>query len=163
MRKTLIGLVAALVVLTGAAVAFAQTSGDETTTTTTEGTDEQPRVDRKLDFLSDVLDGLVAGGTITQAQATAILEAVEAEAEARIAEREAVREQIGGFLEDGVITAEEIAQLPEEHPFRDPDGPASELLEDGQITAAELFELWPGPGRHHRGGFGSGGSAATDT
>lgn len=98
------------------------------------------------DVLSDVLDELVTAGTITQSQADAIETAVDEKRAELQAEREKLREQMQTFLEDGVITADELAQLPEDHPLRNLD----QYLEDGQLTADELRELRGvgGFGRH---------------
>ena len=49
--------------------------------------------------------------------------------------------QIAEMLEDGVIDAAELAELPEGHPLADPEGPAAEYLDDGQLTEDELAEL----------------------
>ncbi len=49
--------------------------------------------------------------------------------------------RLGGLLEDGVIDAAEIAALPDDHPLKDPNGPAAEYLDDGQLTADELSQL----------------------
>ncbi len=115
-------------------------------------------------LLSDVLAELVTAGTITQAQSDAIVEALttnaderRAEFEAQRAEMEAMFTQIKGFLEDGVISADEIAQLPADNPFTN----LSDILADGQITQDELQSIRPfgghffdGPGRGHHGSRG---------
>ena len=49
--------------------------------------------------------------------------------------------QIAEMLEDGVIDATELAELPEGHPLADPQGPAADYLDDGQLTEDELAEL----------------------
>jgi hypothetical protein len=49
--------------------------------------------------------------------------------------------QIAEMLEDGVIDAAELAELPEGHPLADPDGPAADYLDDGELTADELAEI----------------------
>ncbi len=49
--------------------------------------------------------------------------------------------RIGALLDDGVIDADELAELPEGHPLTDPDGPAADYLDDGQLTVEELREL----------------------
>jgi polyhydroxyalkanoate synthesis regulator phasin len=120
-------------------------------------------LERATTWLQEVLDDLVGQGVINEDQSQAILGAVDqrieqrqAEISERHAQMEQTREQIRGFLEDGVITAEELAQLPAEHPLRNLDS----VLEDGQITLEELRELggWAGrgPGRGH-GGWGRHG------
>jgi len=60
----------------------------------------------------------------------------------------AVRQQIREFLKDGVITADELAQLPADNPLRNLD----KLLDDGKITLDELRQL--GIGRGGKFGFG---------
>lgn len=108
--------------------------------------------------LADVLDDLVAKGTITADQKTAILDALVAEKEARRAARQANREQMQQFLADGVITQEEFNQLPEDSPLRQATG----LMDDGQITLDELRGLGRGLMGGHGGmrglgkGFGHG-------
>lgn len=49
-------------------------------------------------------------------------------------------EVVNGFLDDGVIDSDELAQLPEESVFRDPDGAVAAAVEDGQLTETELRE-----------------------
>ncbi len=102
-------------------------------------------VQRGADFLSEVLSDLVGNGTIDQGQADAITNAVKTKIEDAKAQREANRELIKGFLEDGVITSDELAQLPGDHPFNDPNGPFAEAASDGQLTAAEIREAMPHP------------------
>jgi polyhydroxyalkanoate synthesis regulator phasin len=107
--------------------------------------------------LADVLDDLVAKGTITAAQKTAILDALVAEKQARRAERQAQREQMRTFLADGVITQEEFDQLPADSPLRQAAG----LMDDGKITLDELSGLGRGfmggrGGMHGFGGHGFG-------
>lgn len=112
--------------------------------------------------LTQTLADLVSNGTITQAQSDAITAALTANIDARRAEMEAQRQQmqalwtqIQGFLSDGVITSDEIAQLPADNPFTTLSG----ILDDGQITLEELqsighfggFDDAGGPGRGHHG------------
>lgn len=98
-------------------------------------------------LLEEVLDGLVADGTLTEAQATAVIDAVEAKAAEVREEHPLARHpfrlglRLGALLDDGVITAEELAELPDGHPLADPDGPAAEYLDDGEITADEFRQL----------------------
>ena len=118
-------------------------------------------------LLGDVLAELVTSGVITQEQSDAIIDTLTTRAEARRAEFEAERAQmeemwtqIKGFLEDGVISADEIAQLPADNPFTN----LSDILSDGQITQDELESIGPfggghffgGPGRGHHGPGGHG-------
>jgi polyhydroxyalkanoate synthesis regulator phasin len=114
-------------------------------------------------LLAEVLAELVSSGVLTQEQSDAITEALTAKAEQRRAEFEAERQrlqqmwtQIQEFLEDDVVTSDEIAQLPEDNPF----AKLQDILSDGQITRDELESAAPfggmfferGPGR-----FGPGG------
>ncbi len=69
--------------------------------------------------------------------------------------RQELRDLVEGFLEDEVITAAEIARLPEPHPFN-ADGPFAEALEDGQLTRDEIKELRPHRPGHGSRGFGGG-------
>ena len=111
-------------------------------------------------LLDEVLAELVTDGVITQEQSDAITEALTTKAEERRTELEAEREQlraiweqIQGFLEDGVISADEIAQLPDDNPFSAIEG----ILEDGQVTLEELQSLRPFGGFREGPGFGPGG------
>ena len=111
-------------------------------------------------LLDEVLTELVADGVITHEQSDAITEALTTRAEDRRAEFEAERErlramweQIRGFLEDGVISSDEITQLPEDNPFSAIEG----ILEDGQVTVEELQSLRPFGGFREGPGFGRGG------
>jgi hypothetical protein len=100
------------------------------------------------DLLDQVLADLVEAGTITQAQADAITDAMADELQSR---RAAVQEEMElwqGFIEDGVITQDEVDQLPEDSPFREV---FTSIAEDGQVDLDQLRELRPGfgPGRGH--------------
>jgi hypothetical protein len=102
-------------------------------------------IHRGMELLSVVLTGLVDDGTIDQSQADAVTAAVEDKAEEVRAQRGETRELIRGFLEDGVIAADELAQLPDDHPFNDPDGPFAEAAADGELTIEEIREARPHP------------------
>jgi hypothetical protein len=94
--------------------------------------------------IEEALQSLVDDGTLTADQVDAILEAIEtARAERPHPIRRGMRAgwQIAELLEDGVIDAAELAELPEGHPLTDPEGPAAEYLDDGQLTEDELSEL----------------------
>lgn len=105
-------------------------------------------------LLSDVLDQLVTKGTINSSQRTAILDAVQAERQARVAERKQAREQLRTFLSDGVITQDELNQLPADSPLRE----MTNLMADGKITIDELRSLGRGIlGELGGRGFGHGG------
>ncbi len=94
-----------------------------------------------------VLDDLVAKGTITAAQKSAILDALQAKRDSIKADRQAARDaarqqlqQIRGFLSDGQITQEELDQLPADSPLRQ----MTSLLDDGKITIDELRSVGRG-------------------
>ena len=161
LNTTTIGIPLAIVLLVGAAGAVMATSGSQSvpeaqppaaaspTPTPSSGTTVTPP---KTDtVLSDVLDDLVTKGTITAAQKTAILDAVKAERtvrrEARQETRKAAREQakvdrqqLKGFLADGVITKAEYDKLPADSWLRKMTG----LMDDGTITTEELKTLAAG-------------------
>ncbi len=103
--------------------------------------------------LEDVLSDLVEDRTIDQSQADAIVEALDAKAaEFRTAAQD-VRSLIAGFLDDGVITAEELEQLPDVFPFNNLERFFGDALEDGEVTPEELREAWA---RSKRGAFAAG-------
>lgn len=105
-------------------------------------------------LLSDVLDELVTKGTITAAQKTAILDALQTERTARRTLRQQEAQQLRDFLSDGVITQDELNQLPADSPIRKLTG----LLDDGKITIDELRGIRGilGGGRGGFGGHGPG-------
>jgi hypothetical protein len=88
-------------------------------------------------LLSEVLDSLVSDGTINQGQADAIENAVDERRTLLQEEAQARREQLQGFLEDGTLSADELAQLPEDSPLHNLDA----FLEDGQLAQDELQQL----------------------
>jgi polyhydroxyalkanoate synthesis regulator phasin len=100
--------------------------------------------------LTDVLDDLVANGTITESQKTAILDGLTAERTARREAAQAQRQQLKDFLADGQITQEELDQLPDDSPLRQLTG----VMDDGKITTDELRGL--GRGFGFGGGHGHG-------
>ncbi len=111
-------------------------------------------------LLHSVLADLVTQGVITRAQSDAITSALTTKVDARRAELEAQRQQmqqmwtqIQGFLSDGVISADELAQLPADNPFAKLSG----ILDDGQITLQELQSLGPVGGFPFDGRGGPGG------
>lgn len=48
-----------------------------------------------------------------------------------------MRVQIKKWLEDDVISAEELSELPADLPILADDGPLADVLKDGKITQAE--------------------------
>jgi hypothetical protein len=144
-----------------AVVSLAQDDGTDTETSPSTG---GLRVHVDGDgILTEVLADLVTSGVITQDQSDSITEALTTRVEERRAEAEAQRQQmeemwtqVQGFLEDGVITADEIAQLPADNPFSNIEN----ILEDGQITLEELQSVGHfglgGPGGPGFGGRGHG-------
>jgi hypothetical protein len=120
------------------------------------------------DLLATVLSDLVTNGTITQAQSDAITQALQDKVDERIAAMEARRTLIQGFVADGVITQDEINQLPADDPLR---VAFDSIANDGQISLDQLRALGPfggprghgGPGGMHGpgGGFMWGDPAAS--
>lgn len=111
---------------------------------------------RGMGFLGDVLDELVGEGTIDSDQADAILNAVEEKAAEVKEEREALREEIKGYLEDGVLTSDEAANLPEDHWLL--SDALDDAWADGELTIGEIREARPHPRRdafRHGARFGA--------
>jgi hypothetical protein len=175
MRTRLIGLPLAGLLLVGAAtVVLAQSGGSPATTgggdpgaaASGSPAPQKGPVWKGNPVLDDVLKDLVQKGTITQAQSDAIVKAMEdrkaelrQQFQARREEMKALRDKIRGFLEDGVITQDELKQLPADNPLRKLD----QFLDDGKITIDELRSLrglgrgfGPGPGFGWGHGFGRG-------
>jgi hypothetical protein len=127
-------------------------------------------------LLDQVLADMVSQGVITQAQSDAISSALQAKIDDQQAQLQQQRQelqqertQIQGFLEDGVITQDEIDQLPADSPLRQV---FDSIAKDGQVTLDQLRQLGPdfglmggpydftGPGMgpfRGRGGFGPWG------
>lgn len=173
------GVAFALLGDSGAAVAQEDTIDKESPATEApvESTGAELERPERGAVLSGVLADLVADGVITQDQADEITAALQARIEelrAEFRERRGELEFDGRrflrqfdlreLLEDGVIDSDELAELGEDHPFNDPDGPAAEYLDDGQLTQEELDELHAGFGPHGSGrdGRGFGGSDDAD-
>jgi hypothetical protein len=143
MKKVIAALAAAGVLVAGAFVASAvTTSPADAQTTDTNTVEERPDPGAALD---EVMAGLVSDGTLTQAQSDTVTDRLVAAREEHRAERQERREnrrehraQIREFLEDDVISADELAQLPDDSKLLDPEGPLGDALEDGQITREEL-------------------------
>jgi hypothetical protein len=149
MKKVIAALAAAGVLVAAAFTASIVTDGGVATAQVPdEGTTTVERPERGAHF-REVLDTLVAAGTIRQDQADTIEEAMVAKHEELRESGEGFRHHRGsrggfglrGLLEDDVISADELAELPDDHPFNDPDGPAADYLDDGQLTRDELKEI----------------------
>jgi hypothetical protein len=91
-------------------------------------------------FLTKVLDGLVTKGTITKAQEQAIVDAWVAQRTTLRQERQADRAQLRSFLADGVLTADELAQLPADSPLQQ----LKPLMKNGQLTITDLRAIGRG-------------------
>lgn len=143
MRRKVMAAITAGAILVGAGVAASMVSAPQVASAQeSDGTGEEGGLLYKgLAILEEVLAGLVDDGTIDESQADAIVAAVEAKAEEIRAEREARRELMRQFAEDGVFTADELAQLGEDHPFNDPDGPYAEAAADGELTLEEIRRI----------------------
>lgn len=147
MKKVLAAAAAAGVLMAGAFTA--SVVGSEPATAQTP--DETTATERGPgSLLTEVLDELVADSTIDQATADAIKEAVEAKVQEKRESGEfrhwgrrghGSGHDFRGLLDDGVISAEELAELPDDHPLNDPDGPAADYLDDGELTEDELSEI----------------------
>lgn len=145
MKRLVASVAAAGILVAGAFVASSMTTSSAEAQTV-EGTTAEERPEKGA-ILDEVLGELVDEGTINQAQADAVKAALQEKHEELKADRPDrgdrrhrrghLRAQIQELLEDGEISADEIAELPERHPFNNEDGPFAELLEDGKITQAE--------------------------
>jgi hypothetical protein len=160
MKTIFVSIAAAGVLVAGAFTASTMAGGPALaqtaeTPSTEAPAEERPGFSKPGEILDEVLGELVADGTLDQVDADAVKAAYEARHEEVRAEIEAWREEnpgrfergfkrgfaMGGLLEDGVIDATELAELPDDHPLNDPDGPAAEFLSDGQLTEDELKQL----------------------
>ena len=174
MKKVLAALAASGVLIAGGFVTSAVSSPTTAVAQEAPDTNEDVMRPERGAILDEVLAELVADGVIDTDQATKIKDALEAK-------HEELREQFGdrgprahgfrggnhlemrSFLEDGVIDADELAQLPDGHPLTDPDGPAADYLDDDQLTAEELEELHAEfGGRRGHGPRGFGGPAVSE-
>lgn len=147
MRKVLTALGVSGLLVAGAFVASTVSLGAASAQTT-----DTPIVDDEVGpreaVLDEVVQSLIDDGTITEDEAVIVKERFVAKHEELAGERQARQEQrredhelILGFLDDDVISASELAQLPEDHPLRNTDGVFSSALEDGQITRDELDQV----------------------
>jgi hypothetical protein len=156
LKKTLTALLAALVLVAGAFVATAIAGGAATAQTDDDSTNqERPDLPNRGAIVDEVLTDLVTDDVINQGQADQIAAALKARAEEVRAEMQQWRDEnpgrfergfrrgfhLGGLLEDGVIDADELAELPDDHPLKDPNGPAAKYLDDDQLTMEELQQL----------------------
>ncbi len=103
----------------------------------------------KAPRLTSVLDGLVTKGTITSAQEQAIVDAWVA----KRGDVKAQRQQLKAFLSDGILTADELAQLPADSPLQQ----LAPLMKNGQLTISDLRAIGRGILRELRAG-GAGGN-----
>jgi hypothetical protein len=102
-------------------------------------------------YLRSVLDPLVTKGTITSGQEQAIIDAWVA----KRGQLKAERQQLKSFLADGILTADELAQLPADSPLQQ----LKPLMTNGQITVAQLRQLGRGILQELRqGGMGRNGA-----
>ena len=114
------------------------------------------------DLLTQVLADLVSKNTITQAQSDAITQSLADKVTQQRADADARRQLIAGIVADGVITKDEIDQLPADDPLR---VAFDSIANNGQVTLDQLHGLGPafGPGDGHGGpmmhGRGPGGGA----
>lgn len=148
MREKIVAAAVAGGLVIGAGFVFAAVAGPNVAMAQEDdGQDREESSDgahhRDGAILEEVLDDLVSSGTISQDQADAIKDALVEKAEEVKTERQELRDLISGFLEDGVITADELAQLPNDHPFNNEDGRFAEALEDGELTRQEIAEVRP--------------------
>ena len=144
MRNKIIGALFAGAILIGAGFATAFVSAPSAAVA--QETDEFDHAGRGLSFLSGVLADLVSEGEISQEDADTVLAAVEeAIAETR-AEREALRGAIEEAFEDGEMTLEEAAILPEGHWLLSER--FDEAWEDGVLTLEEVRKNRPHPRRN---------------
>ena len=153
MKRVIAAMAAGGVLVAGAFVASTLSSGVATaqTTDTTAGSvdpDADPAIGPREEVLDEILASLVEDGTLSSDQAAAVKDRFIAKHDELLADRrerreatQSIREQIRAFLGDDVISAEELAQLPESHPLRDASGPFGDALADGQITRDELRDV----------------------
>ena len=155
MKKIFVSIAAAGVLVAGAFAASTVVGGQAIAQTDEAPAVERPDIPKPGDILDEVLSDLVADDTLDQSQADAVKNALEVRHEEARTQLEEWREDnpgrfergfrrgfaMGGMLEDGVIDRDELAELPDDHPFKDPDGPAAEFLDDGELSVDELREL----------------------
>jgi Spy/CpxP family protein refolding chaperone len=160
--SALIVVGAGAVLATAGPVAPAQVAvpAADPTATPAPGATTAPGRTAGAPFLTRVLDGLVAKGTITAAQEQAIVDAFTTQRSALMQQRRADRQQLTAFLADGVLTESELAQLPADSPLQQ----LKPLMKNGQLTVADLralgrgilWDLRMGGMRMGKGGMGGG-------
>jgi hypothetical protein len=156
MKKIVVCIAAAGVLVAGAFAASMVVDGQALAQTGDELGVERTDIPRPEGILDEVLGELVADETLDQDQADAVKAALEAgheEVRTQLDERrgekpgKAERDPaMAEMLEDSVIDAGELAELTDDHPLKDPNGPAAEFLEDGELSVDELRKL----GGHRR-------------
>ena len=147
MRNKIMAALVAGGLLVGAGFVTSVVSAPDTAAAQEEGADTEHAgiLARGMEFLGEVLDELVGEGTIDAGQAEAILDAVEERAVEMREERQELREEIKGYLEDGVLTSDEAANIPEDHwLFSDA---LDDAWADGELTLEEIREARPHPRR----------------
>jgi hypothetical protein len=167
MRKTLIAMLAAAAVLVmgGALGATAQTGADAS------DENESAVIERPLrvPMLERVLDEMVEDGVIDADHATAIAEWLANRRAELHAARDEWRDAWTAAWEDGVLTADEAADLPFADRLLADDGPFAEAWEDGQLTREEFDSARPrlparrGLGHHRLGGLFNGSPTDGDS
>ena len=155
MRKVILAVIAGALLFVGASVAVAQTD---------DGADSA--FGRVGGLITDVLDDLVAEGTLTQDQADSVVSALEDRRTELRAQREELRAAWDEAWSDDVLTEEEAASLADSAPFgsqlTDPEGPLAEYWEDGQLTREELEQARSELGFGRRGGHHHGRHGLAD-
>jgi hypothetical protein len=147
MKKIIASVAAAGVLVVGAFAASTITTSEASAQTEeTPAVTDEVRRPHPGAILDEVLADLVADGTLEQDEADAVNGAMAekwdelkekfGDRKERRAHRRDMHDEIQLWLEDGVITADELAELDFDLP-RFEDGPLAEALEDGQITQAE--------------------------
>jgi len=151
-KKLLTAALATLVLVSGAFAATAITGGSATAQASAQEEQDRPDRQEKGAILEEVLSELVADGIIDESQAEAVAEAITAKYDELREQRRQWREdnpgrfergfrrglRLGELLEDGVIDEAELAELPDDHPLKDPNGPAAKYLDDNELTSEEL-------------------------
>lgn len=118
-----------------AATAPAAPSGQHVLAATATATPTTPSASARpmAPMLTAVLDDLVGQGTITSAQEQAIVDAWVS----KRGELKAERARIKSIFADGILTADELAQLPADSPLQQ----LKPLLTNGQITVDQIRKV----------------------